>query len=115
VNLPPRPVGDLPLWDTVMTTAGHCCQCTGQCGNRHTATQGRCDRQHGNHPATVPLLAAPATPADMTLPTHTMSALPARRLAAWCRTCHDATRARALRTARTSAPPPCDDDALFVL
>ncbi|MFJ6212176.1 hypothetical protein ACIQGZ_02390 [Streptomyces sp. NPDC092296] len=112
---PRPPLAATPAWRAVMHTAGHRCQCTGQCGDPHTRGGGRCDREHDGHShrrggGTVRLLAAPADPAQLGLPAHRAAALPAGELAAWCPTCHDHTRktaARAAEAADTSA------DALF--
>ena len=115
----PRPVGELPLWEAVMQTARHCCQCTGQCGQTHSKSRGRCEREHGafasKRGGSVLLLAAPADPADMTLPAHKLAALPARRLAAWCTACHDGARTRVTKQACATAPPTPETDTLFAL
>lgn len=113
----PGPVGELPLWEAVMNTAGYVCQCTGQCGKTHRQSQGRCDRAHGQraavHGGHIVLLAAPADPAHLTLPPHRVAALPVTALAAWCPACHDSARNRATKQARTTTPP--ESDALFAL
>ena len=114
----PRPVGELPLWEAVMATAGHRCQCTGQCGATHSKSQGRCHHEHGHyatkHGGRVLLLAAPTDPSEMALPAHRLAALPARRLAAWCAPCHDHARASATKAAAvTAAHAAQQPDALF--
>ena len=110
---PRPPLAATDTWHTVMTTAGNCCQCTGQCGQRHAKTQGRCDHTHGGYAggSTIRLLAAPADPAQLTLPAHHLAQLTAEALAAWCPACHDAARTRALRAARQAAAERLADEA----
>jgi len=113
----PAPIAATDTWHTVMAAAGHRCQCTGQCGQRHARTQGRCDHTHGGYAGghTTRLLAAPADPAQLALPTHHLATLPAEALTAWCPACHDTARARAVRAARQATADRFADDspALF--
>ncbi|WP_033820903.1 hypothetical protein [Kitasatospora sp. MBT63] len=110
------PLACAALWQTVTTAAGGRCQCSGACGSTHAKSGGRCDRTHGGwagrHGGMVHLVAAPTDPADMLLPPHKAAALPTERLAAWCPSCHDATRNAARRQARTEPP---QTDALFAI
>ncbi|MFG2694835.1 hypothetical protein [Kitasatospora sp. NPDC048407] len=110
------PIVCAALWQDVTDRAGMRCQCTGTCGSKHTAGNGRCEREHGGwaskHSGILRLLVAPTDPADMLLPPHRASALPVEQLSAWCPTCHDRTRTAARRTARSR---PAQADALFDL
>ncbi len=102
-----------------MAAAAGRCQCRGTCGKNHAKDGGRCPREHGGHnqhhgASTVRLLAAPAEPANLLLAPHQAAALPKAALAAWCPTCHDATRNTARKT-RQTATPAAELDALFDL
>lgn len=110
---PRPPLAATDTWHTVMTAAGHRCHCTGQCGSRHSRTQGRCDHTHGGYAAgtTVRLLAAPADPAQLTLPAHQAARLAPELLAAWCPACHNAALTRTTR--RTADVTDDDGPALF--
>lgn len=115
----PPPVAPLPLWEQVITTASGRCQCSGACGNRHAKSGGRCDRENGHyaakHHGPVRLLAAPADPAQLTLPAHRQAALSLGELAAWCPDCHHSAHAAAQRAARRAAATALTEstDALF--
>lgn len=100
--------GNAGGWTTVMEAAGHCCQCTGQCGATHRKTEGRCDHTHGGYGGKVRLEAAPE---DLTIPEHEAARMTPDQLMAWCPPC----RAGALRKAR---PPvkrtaPQQEESLF--
>lgn len=96
-----EPIAYAALWRAVMQAAGYRCQCTGQCGNPHKKTRGRCPREHdqcaSKHRGPVHLAAAPA---DLTQSQRTAAALPAGALRGWCPDCHDAARRAAARAAR---------------
>ncbi|MEV7600473.1 hypothetical protein AB0O91_24170 [Kitasatospora sp. NPDC089797] len=114
------PLGDNQgLWQAVISAAAGRCQCRGTCGTNHERDGGRCKTAHGGHgrrhgTGPVRLLAAPAEPADLLLPAHKAAALPKARLAAWCPTCHDATRRTAAKAAQ-AAYPAAEPDSLFDL
>lgn len=82
------PLGTPTVWVVVMAAAGHRCQCAGGlCGNRHSKSGLRCDRDTGREQ----LLAAPA---DLTLSPIAAAAVPAEQLLAWCVDCHRGAAAR---------------------
>ncbi|KWT63141.1 hypothetical protein ADL21_04555 [Streptomyces albus subsp. albus] len=87
------PIVCAQLFRAVMTTACWRCQCTGQCGQGHTKSEGRCPREHGGYAGKtggpVRLGAGPAAPA---VPERQAAALPAARLRAWCPGCLSAAR-----------------------
>ena len=103
----PEPIVGADLFRAVMAAAGGQCQCTGQCGQSHTKTGGRCLRQHGGR---VRLVAAPADPAT---PDRQAVILPAGRLRAWCPACLTGAQRTAQRTA--AAVPSTDQRSLFDL
>ncbi|MET8703626.1 hypothetical protein ABZW10_32965 [Kitasatospora sp. NPDC004723] len=70
-----------PLLDRVAARCERRCACTGRCGNRHTASGGRCEREHR---AGRPLIAAPADPS---MPDAEAARLPVEQLLAWCGDC----------------------------
>lgn len=41
----PIPIFATAAWIAAVTACGGVCQCAGQCGRKHTATRGRCDRE----------------------------------------------------------------------
>ncbi|UNO42439.1 hypothetical protein [Streptomyces sp. MST-110588] len=88
------------LFRVVMTRAAWRCQCTGQCGQPHTKSEGRCPREHGGYAGKsggwVRLMAAPADPAASE---RQAASLPAARLRAWCPPCLAAARQHTRRTA----------------
>ncbi|AIV35984.1 hypothetical protein [Streptomyces sp. CCM_MD2014] len=96
-----EPLAAVGTWRPVMEAAGHRCQCSGQCGNEHAKTDGRCPRKHdgytSKHGHRVRLMAAPADP--LTPPVKAVT-LPPGELWAWCPECHTA----AARRARTTTP-----------
>ncbi|MFB8383067.1 hypothetical protein [Streptomyces rubiginosohelvolus] len=97
----PLPLAATSLFRAVMVAADWRCQCTGQCGHRHTRTEDRCQRTHGGR---VLLMAAPADPST---PDRDAAALPAAALRVWCPGCHTAAR-------RTRAhPEPAMQERLF--
>ncbi|WP_234327093.1 hypothetical protein [Streptomyces sp. NRRL WC-3742] len=114
------PLGDQQgLWQAVLAAAAGRCQCRGTCGKNHEKDGGRCPAVHGGYghrhgTGPVRLLAAPADPHGLLLPSHQAAALPKRSLAAWCPTCHDATR-RAAIAARHASAPATEPDTLFDL
>jgi hypothetical protein len=90
----PSPLAATALWRTVMTAAGHRCQCTGGlCGSRHTNSALRCDRTTDS----TRLLAAPT---DLTLTPAAATALPVEELRAWCPSCHHKATNRQRATTR---------------
>lgn len=90
------PIAGGALFAAVMAAAGGRCHCTGQCGNPHTRTEGRCLKTHDTGP--VRLIAAPADPATSERDAVT---LPASGLRAWCPAClTGAQRAATKATAR---------------
>lgn len=96
-----EPLSGVGTWRPVMRAAGYRCQCTGQCGNPHAKSDGRCPREH-DAPSSkrghlVRLLAAPADPLT---PPVAAASLPAGELRAWCPECHSA----AVRAARRAKP-----------
>ncbi|MBZ6175945.1 hypothetical protein KVH24_25790 [Streptomyces olivaceus] len=107
-----EPLAGVGTWRPVMEAAGHRCQCSGQCGNAHAKTDGRCPREHdgytSKHGHRVRLMAAPADPLT---PPVTAVTLPPGELRAWCPECHTA----AARRARTTAGPVDDAPGLFDL
>lgn len=108
------PIVGADLFAAVMDAAGGRCHCTGQCGQSHRKTEGRCHREHdgygGQHVGRVRLLAAPADPATTEL---AAAALPVSALRAWCPACFTAARRAAQRTA--AAVPSKDQCSLFDL
>ncbi|MCC2265554.1 hypothetical protein LKM28_04570 [Streptomyces sp. CT1-17] len=107
-----EPLAAVGTWRPVMEAAGHRCQCSGQCGNAHAKTDGRCPREHdgytSKHGHRVRLMAAPADP--LTPPVKAVT-LPPGELWAWCPECHTA----AARRARATARPVDDAPGLFDL
>ncbi|MEV5653731.1 hypothetical protein [Streptomyces sp. NPDC052291] len=99
----PEPIAATDLFRKVMHAANWRCQCSGQCGQRHARTEGRCPRSHGT---TTPLMAGPADPA---ISDRAAVALSAESLRAWCPGCHTAARNAARR------PVPAAQDGLFDL
>ena len=81
------PIVGADLFAAVMDAAGGRCHCTGQCGQSHRKTEGRCLRQHDAN--RVRLIAAPADPATPELAAAT---LPASSLRAWCPACFTTAR-----------------------
>ncbi|MFF2931079.1 hypothetical protein [Streptomyces mirabilis] len=101
-----QPIVGAALFNTVMETAGHRCQCEGECGNPHAKGDGRCQHEHDHytskHGRRVRLVAAPTDP----LATDVAAArLPASALRAWCPDCH----AGAARLARKQLPATSTD------
>jgi hypothetical protein len=81
------PIAGAALFAAVMAAAGGRCHCTGQCGQPHTTTEGRCLKTHDS--GRVRLIAAPADPA---VSERTAAALPANGLRAWCPACYGAAQ-----------------------
>jgi hypothetical protein len=81
------PIVGADLFRTVVDAAGGRCHCTGQCGQSHRKTEGRCLRQHDS--GGLRLIAAPADPATTEL---AAAALPASGLRAWCPACFTTAR-----------------------
>ncbi|MYS22060.1 hypothetical protein GA0115240_137823 [Streptomyces sp. DvalAA-14] len=106
------PIVGAGLFRAVMDAAGGRCHCTGQCGQSHRRTEGRCGRLHDGYAATrvgtVRLIAAPADP---TIGDLAAAALPAAELRAWCPGCFTAAR----RTAQCAVThiPSTDQCSLF--
>ncbi|WEO95311.1 hypothetical protein A6P39_015465 [Streptomyces sp. FXJ1.172] len=104
------PLAAVDVWLPVMAAAGYRCQCTGECGNPHAKTEGRCPREHdgytSKHGHRIRLMAAPADPC---VPPVKAVTLPPGELRAWCPECHTA----ATRRARVCAP--VDEPGLFDL
>ncbi|MEU8688499.1 hypothetical protein [Streptomyces sp. NPDC048665] len=96
-----QPLAAVDVWRPVMEVAGYRCQCTGQCGNPHVKTEGRCPHEHDHytskHGRHVRLMAAPPDPLARDV---AAAGLPASELRAWCPDCHGA----AARLARKTAP-----------
>lgn len=112
------PIVGAALWSAVMKNAGHRCECKGACGKKHDPDrkrkQGRCDLENGRHVSKVGQVVLIAMPRD---PINegdfvTAASLPARRLAAMCRPCHDAVR-RKIKAAEKALPP--QDEGLFAV
>ncbi|WP_435057222.1 hypothetical protein [Streptomyces sp. bgisy060] len=95
-----EPLGAAGVWRPVIEAAGYRCQCTGQCGNPHAKTEGRCPREHDQHASKtrgpVHLVAAPPDPLTSPL---AAARMPLTALQAWCPDCHTAARRIANRTA----------------
>ncbi|MDC7338936.1 hypothetical protein PQR15_23575 [Streptomyces lydicus] len=108
-----EPIAGARLFRTVMKAAGWRCQCTGECGQPHAKSDGRCPREHdgyaGKHGGPIRLLAAPA---DLTIPDRQAVALPVGKLRAWCPSCLATARRIAKRQA---AIPTTDQCGLFDL
>lgn len=109
------PIVGAALWTAVMKNAGDRCECHGACGKKHdpdrTRKQQRCDTSNGDHVSKVGLIALLAVPRD---PINegdfaTAARLPAKRLAAMCRPCHDAV----LRKIRAATKKLAPTDGLF--
>ncbi|MFF5703462.1 hypothetical protein ACFY7H_13275 [Streptomyces sp. NPDC012794] len=103
------PLVGAALWSAVMKAAGDRCECQGACGKKHdpdrTRQQQRCQVSNGDHVSKVGLIALIAVPRD---PINegdfaTAARLPAKRLAAMCRPCHDAVL-RKIRSATKKLP-----------
>ncbi|MFE2758502.1 hypothetical protein [Streptomyces halstedii] len=107
-----EPIVATDLFRTVMTAADGRCQCTGQCGQPHAKTDGRCPREHdtyaGKHGGPVRLMAAAADPI---LNDREAAALPADRLRAWCPGCFTAAQ----RAAQNTVVPTAEQGGLFDL
>ncbi|MFJ7180987.1 hypothetical protein ACIQXA_32360 [Streptomyces massasporeus] len=105
-----QPLVAVNVWRPVMESACWRCQCTGQCGNPHAKTDGRCPREHdrytSKHGHLVRLMAAPA---DVLTPPVKAVTLPAEELRAWCPECHTA----ATRKTRTATAPADEAPGLF--
>lgn len=109
------PLVGAALWAAVMKAAENRCECRGACGKKHdpdrTRKQQRCDVRNGDHVSKVGLIVLIAMPRD---PINegdfaTAAQLPAKRLAAMCRPCHDAV----LRKIRSAAKKLAASDDLF--
>ena len=109
------PLVGAALWTAVMKSAEDRCECRGACGKKHdperTRKQQRCDVRNGDHVSKVGLIVLIAMPRD---PINegdfaTAAQLPAKRLAAMCRPCHDAV----LRKIRSAAKKLAPADGLF--
>lgn len=100
------------LYEQVVTTAGHRCQCQGACGKRHLTPErkpGRCETIDTSCVAgAAPKLLA--IPRDPTAPFHEAAALPAAGLIAFCRPCADGVRRIVNRTVKALPP---QTDGLF--
>lgn len=100
------PIVGAALWSAVMKNAEDRCECRGACGKKHdpdrTRKQQRCQVRNDDHVSKVGLIALIAMPRD---PINegdfaTAAQLPARRLAAMCRPCHDAVLSKIRRAAK---------------
>ncbi|KOU50536.1 hypothetical protein ADK55_18480 [Streptomyces sp. WM4235] len=109
------PIVGAALWTAVMKAAENRCECRGACGKKHdpdrTRSQQRCDVRNGDHVSKIGVIVLIATPRD---PINegdfaTAAQLPAKRLAAMCRPCHDAV----LRKIRSAAKKLAPSDSLF--
>ncbi|MEU5953521.1 hypothetical protein [Streptomyces sp. NPDC047525] len=93
-----QPIVGAAVFNTVMESAGHRCQCAGACGNPHAKGEGRCPHEHdgytSKHGRRVRLIAAPADPLASTV---TAAGLPPAELRAWCPDCHTAAARAAKR------------------
>ncbi|MFE3901338.1 hypothetical protein ACFXPY_13550 [Streptomyces sp. NPDC059153] len=109
-----EPIAATNPFRTVMAAADGRCQCTGQCGQLHAKTDGRCPREHdayaGKQGGPVRLMAAAADP---TLTDREAAALQADRLRAWCPGCF--TAARQLVKQTSAHTPAADQQSLFDL
>ncbi|MGW9371132.1 hypothetical protein ACWGVR_14115 [Streptomyces xanthophaeus] len=109
------PIVGAALWTAVMKAAEDRCECRGACGKKHdperTRKQQRCDVRNGDHLSKVGLVALIAMPRDPISEGDfaTAAQLPAKRLAAMCRPCHDAV----LRKIRSAAKKLSAGDDLF--
>jgi hypothetical protein len=110
-------VAPLPLWELLIHLSGGRCQCTGQCGSKHAAGQGRCEHENGGylskHAGPIRLLVAPKDPYELIRPAHEQARLSACDLAAWCPPCHDNARTRVQREHRKALAELHTSDALF--
>ncbi|WP_442803397.1 hypothetical protein OG411_17410 [Streptomyces pseudogriseolus] len=102
------PLGATAVWEAVMATAGHRCQCSGGlCGSQHAKTGNRCieTTTRGR------LLVAPL---DLTLSDVAAAAVPAEDLRAWCLGCHAKAHKRQLANQRELEQQAADEPlALF--
>jgi hypothetical protein len=109
------PLVGAALWSAVMKTAEDRCECRGACGKKHdpdrTRKQQRCPVRNGDHVSKIGLIGLIAMPRDPISEGDfaTAAQLPARRLAAMCRPCHDAVL-RKIRSAVKKLPA---GDGLF--
>ncbi|MER7172642.1 hypothetical protein [Streptomyces mesophilus] len=108
-----EPIVGAALFNAVMQAADSRCECTGQCGQPHAKSEGRCPHKHDGYIAKrhgpVRLMAAPADPLMSPV---AAAALPPAELMAWCPGCFNQTRNAARRSQRTELAPA---DALFDL
>jgi hypothetical protein len=102
------PIVGADLFRAVMGADGWRCHCTGQCGQSHRRTEGRCLKQHDTN--RVRLIAAPA---DLATGELAAVGLPVSGLRAWCPTCHTGA-CRAVQRTAAAAPEP-DQYGLFDL
>jgi hypothetical protein len=100
------PMVGAEIWEPVMASAGHRCQCEGECGQKHTKTEGRCGHVHGGYLANkkghIKLLAASRDVSD--------AFPPPADLIAWCPPCYDGARRGKARELKAA---PLDMDPLF--
>ncbi|MFG2195779.1 hypothetical protein [Streptomyces sp. NPDC048639] len=97
------------VWRPVVEAAGFRCQCTGQCGTRHSKTAGRCPREQDQYGKGGRIHLA-AAPADQSVSAVAAAQLPAAALRAWCPECHAGAQRKAARSVPEQAV-----DALFDL
>jgi hypothetical protein len=76
------PIWGSDLWRQVVANAQGMCQCTGQCGQKHARTGGRCDIAEGRR--SEHLIAAPAV---LPCAFHVAATLKAPQLIALCVKC----------------------------
>lgn len=100
------PIAMAKEWKRVMGRARGRCQCRGECGNKHTATRGRCHTTNADV-GKPPLVAAPV---DLDLALRIAPVPADAPLMALCQPCYTRALNKAKRAAKAE---PAQDEALF--
>ncbi len=87
------PIGATGLWYRVTERQQGVCHCTGQCGRKHTKTEGFCDHR-------LPWDRIVVAPTDASISAAEAFLVPETELTAWCEPCLDGARAIARRVER---------------
>jgi hypothetical protein len=98
------PLVGAETWLPVMEAAGYRCSCTGACGNKHTVSEGHCDRVHNVWISKYGQIHLIAAPADLTEAVFPGAALKSQPLVAWCPPCYDGARRKAKRAVAAAEP-----------